>query len=114
MKHTIDAQDKKLGRVASEAAKILSGKQTTHYVRNAVEPVTVNIINASKVKIDVKKLKEKEYITYTGYPGGLKNKTALQLMAKKGYSGLFVEAVYGMLPINKLRAKIIKNLIVTE
>ncbi len=114
MKHTIDAQDKKLGRVASEAAKILMGKQTTHYAPNVVENVKVHIVNASKVIFDAKKLREKEYITYSGYPGGLKTKTAEQFLAKKGYSYLFIDAVYGMLPINKLRAKIIKNLIVTE
>ncbi len=114
MKHTIDAQDKKLGRIASEAAKILMGKQTTHYVKNTVEPVTVHIINASKAKLDAKKLREKEYVTYSGFPGGIKTSTASHVVSKKGYSELFREAVYGMLPINKLRAKRIQNLIVTE
>ncbi len=114
MKHTIDAQDKKLGRVASEAAKILMGKQTTHYAPNVVENVKVSIINASKVQFDAKKMREKEYNTYSGYPGGLKTKTAKMLLEKKGYRQLFIDAVYGMLPINKLRAKVIKNLIVTE
>ncbi|MDQ5969127.1 MAG: large subunit ribosomal protein, partial [Patescibacteria group bacterium] len=54
------------------------------------------------------------YSRYSGYPGGLRQPTMEQVIAKKGYSELFREAVSGMLPKNKLRAKMMKNLIVTE
>jgi len=114
MKHTIDAQNKKLGRVASEAAKILIGKQSTDFTRNTFPTLIVHIVNASKVSMDAKKLREKEYVRYSGFPGGIKRSSGQAVVAKKGYSILFRDAVYGMLPSNKLRAKIIKNLIVTE
>lgn len=114
MKYTIDAQDKKLGRVASEAAKILIGKQTTAFARNVVPDVQVTVINASKMKFDSKKARDTKLVTYSGFPGGIKHASVEEFLAKKGYAKLFSETVYGMLPINKLRSKMIKNLIVTE
>lgn len=114
MKYTIDAQDKKLGRVASEAAKMLMGKQTTAFARNIVPEVTVEIVNASKIILDPKKIRDTILVTYSGYPGGIKTKTVEQFLAKKGYAKLFEDTVYGMLPINKLRSKMIKNLVVTD
>ncbi len=114
MKYTIDAQDKKLGRVASEAAKFLIGKNSTAFARNIVPSVTVTIVNASKIKLDPKKTRDTILVTYSGYPGGIKSKSVEQFLAKKGYAKLFADTVYGMLPTNKLRSKMIKNLIVTD
>jgi large subunit ribosomal protein L13 len=114
MTHTIDAKDKRLGRVASQAAVLLMGKNTPEFKRNAVADVKVVIQNASKLKIDAKKLNEKEYKSYSGYPGGLKIRGAKNVIAKKGMSELLKEAVYGMLPTNKLRSQRIKNLEITE
>jgi large subunit ribosomal protein L13 len=114
MKFTLDAQNKKVGRVASEAAKILMGKNTTTYVRNAVPQVTVEIINAGKADISEKKKETELKSHYSLYPGGLKTQTVGQVIAKKGVAEVFRKAVDGMLPRNKLRAKMIKNLKITE
>ncbi len=114
MEYTIDAQNKKLGRVASEAAKILMGKNRADFVRNAIPDVKVKITNASKADILNKKLQEKTYKSYSGYPGGLKERKMKKTVDDKGYKEAFRKAVYGMLPTNKLRPKMIKNLIITE
>ncbi len=114
MIHTIDATNKSLGRVASEAATYLMGKHSPQFVRNKVLDTQVTIINASKAKIDAKKLETKEYETYSGYPGGLKLRTMDNVVSKKGYSEVFKIAVYGMLPNNRLRAIMMKNLTITE
>jgi len=112
--YTIDAQQKKLGRIASEAAKILMGKNSVDYAPNKVADVKVIVINASKLDIDAKKKQEKEYTRYSGYPGGLFTRTLGNVIEKKGYSEVVRMAVEGMLPKNKLQAKMIKNLTVTE
>lgn len=114
MKYTIDAENKKIGRVATEAAVYLMGKNNPDFKRNVVPQVTVEIKNGSKVSLDDKKLTQKTYSRYSGYPGGLKQPTQKQVLDKKGVGELFKEAVWGMLPKNKLRSKMILNLIVTE
>jgi large subunit ribosomal protein L13 len=115
MKHTIDATNRSMGRVASEAAKLLMGKQSTEYVRNKVFDIKLEITNASKLKIDEKKLAQKVYVTYESlYPGGDKRRTAKDIAARKGMREILKEAIYGMIPHNKLRAKIIKNLTINE
>ena len=113
-KHIIDAAGKKLGRVASEAAALLNGKNTVDFARNTITETQVEIINASKADIDEKKLEQKTYDRYSGYPGGLKSPAMKNVIAKKGYAEVFTLAVYGMVPSNKLRAKIMKNLTVKE
>ncbi|HZS42865.1 MAG TPA: 50S ribosomal protein L13 [Candidatus Paceibacterota bacterium] len=114
MEHTIDAKDKKLGRVASEAARILMGKNRADFARHRIPNQTVRIINASAVNIDTKKRQGKTYQFYSGYPGGQKTVTLERLIGKKGYSEAFRKAVRGMLPPNKLRARMLKQLIITE
>ena len=113
MKHTIDTANKSLGRVASEAAVLLMGKNTTGYSRNKVTPVEVHITNAAQVKIAPKSL-DKVFRHHTGYRGSLKEVTMERFIKEKGYKELFRKTIYGMLPINKLRPQIIKNLHVTE
>lgn len=114
MEHTIDAKNKKLGRVASQAAVLLMGKNTPEFAKNTVADVKVHITNASKLDINAKKIAEKEYASYSGYPGGLKFNQAKMLIEKKGTGELLKKAVYGMLPTNKLRARMIKSLIISE
>ncbi len=113
-KYTLDAENKKIGRIATEAAVLLMGKNLKDFKRNAIPQVVVEIKNTSKASIDEKKLLQKTYSRYSGYPGGLKQPTGKQVVSKKGYRELFREAVSGMLPKNKLRAKMLKNLKVTE
>ena len=114
MKHIIDAENKKIGRVATEAAVFLMGKNLPDFKRNTVPNVTVEIKNTTKASIDERKMSQKTYSYYSGHPGGLRQPTAKQLVGKKGYKELFKEAVSGMLPKNKLRAKMMNHLIVTE
>ena len=114
MKYTLDAENKTIGRVATEAAVFLMGKNKPEFARNVIPQVTVEIKNASKASIHEKKRETKTYSRYSGYPGGLRQPTMVQVIAKHGYSELFKEAVKGMLPKNKLRSKMMNNLIITE
>ncbi len=114
MKYTIDAKGKKLGRVATDVAILLMGKNSPDFKKNIVADVKVNVTNASKLDIDNKKMQSKEYKRYSGYPGGLKTRKMFQEVAKNGYSEIVKKAVYGMLPSNKLRAVVMKNLVVEE
>jgi large subunit ribosomal protein L13 len=114
MKHIIDAKDKKIGRVASQAAALLIGKNLVSYQRNSQPEVTVTVINASKSAIDSKQFKGKDFERYSGYPGGLRYETIEAIIAKKGYGEILKQAIHGMLPTNKLRPKMMKNLVITE
>ncbi len=112
--HTLDATNKSFGRVASEAAVLLMGKDDPSFRKNTVADVKVNIINASKIKIDPKKLKDKVYQRYSGYPGGRRLRTMQEVIDKKGYQEIFEKAVYGMLPSNRLRSILMKKLTITD
>ncbi|HEY9584749.1 MAG TPA: uL13 family ribosomal protein [Candidatus Paceibacterota bacterium] len=114
MKYTIDAENRTLGRVAAEAARALLGKLMTSFKKNEVAEVSVEVINVSKMKLSEKKLKEKEYSSYSGYPGGLSFLSMEVLIQKKGVSEVVRRAVYKMLPKNKLQAKRIKLLKIKE
>ncbi len=114
MKHVIDAKNRSIGRVATEAAVLLMGKNLPEFARNNVPEVKVEITNTSKANIDEKKKTQKTYSRYSGYPGGLRQPTMNEVISKKGYGELFKEAVSGMLPKNKLRQKMMNNLIVKE
>jgi len=114
MEHNIDATNKKLGRLATEVAVLLMGKNTPDFAKNKVADIKLNITNASKMDIDEKKLTTKEYQRYSGFPGGLKRMKMSEVVAKKGFAEVLEKAVYGMLPANKLRAKLMKNLVIEE
>lgn len=111
---TIDAQGKTLGRVASEAAKILLGKHKPAFVKNAVMGEEVTIINASKVKISGAKRINKRYVRYSGYPGGKKEESYAMLVARRGEGEAIRRAVLGMLPKNRLQARRIKLLTIKK
>ncbi len=112
MEYTINAQGKKLGRVATEAAHILMGKDNPDFEKHIVADVTVKIINSDELDITPKKASTKIYTHYTGYPGGLRKRTLEDVKEKNGIEEVIKKAVYGMLPGNKLRAKIMKHLII--
>lgn len=112
--HTIDATGKRLGRVASEAASILMGKDRTDFARNKNPNVQVLIENASKLNISEKKKEQKEYVTYSGYVGGQKHTPMEEVIEKKGYGEVVRRAVSGMLPKNRLQAPMLKRLTVSE
>lgn len=111
--YTIDATGGKLGRIATRAAALLTGKNLTEYARNKVFPTQVIIENASKLDIFEGKLKT-VYKRYSGYPGGLHEKSMEQMIEKKGKSAVLKIAISGMLPHNKLKSRIIKNLVINE
>jgi large subunit ribosomal protein L13 len=108
--YTIDAEGKILGRIASEAAKSLMGKKLADYTPNKVAEVKVTIINASKTKMSLDRREKTLHENYSGYPGGLKFRNNQDIIDKKGWKDLYELAVYGMLPNNKLRSKMMKNL----
>lgn len=114
MEYTVDATGKKLGRLATEVATILMGKNTPSYERNIAPKVKVTVVNASKISIPEKKLREKEYERYSGYPGGLKFRTMEKEIEVGGYKRVIEYAVYGMLPGNKLRPVMMKNLAIND
>lgn len=111
--YTIDAKGKSLGRVASDAAQALLGKKSVHYVQNAVLPVRVTIINASKLVMTEKRIANKVYVHYTMYPGGLRHTPMSRMMDKKGIEEVMRKTVDGMIPRNKLRKDRMKRLTVT-
>lgn len=110
----INAENKTLGRVASDAASTILGKKSTAFVKNAVVGQPVKIINASKITVSGSKAKTKIYKHYTGHPGGLKGESYTMLKERKGAKELLRLAVYGMLPGNRLRAPRMKMLTVEE
>ena len=114
MNYKIDAAGKKIGRVASEAAGYLMGKNLASYVRNAAPQVTVSISNASKAAIDSKKKDDKKYVTFTGFRGGINTENLGALIERKGAAEAFRRAVYRMLPSNSLRKTMMKNLTISE
>ena len=114
LSYTIDAAGRTMGRVASEAAQCLLGKKSAQFVKNKVLPVDVTITNAAKLRLPEKRVSSKEYTRYTGYPGGLREYTLADLIAKKGIASALEKAVDGMLPRNKLRKERMKRLTITD
>ena len=106
----IDATDRTLGRVASEAAMSLMGKTKATFERNIYCGFPVKIINASKLRITTKKLDEIYHTRYSGIPGGLRVLKGTETAEKKGLKELIKLATVQMLPGNKLRREMVKNL----
>ncbi len=114
MEYNIDAKREKLGRIATQAAVLLMGKNIPDFQRNTVADVKVKIKNVSKLDVSKKKMKQKEYSRYSGYPGGRKVEKMEKVVQKKGHAEIVKKAIRGMLPVNKLRSKMMKNLIISE
>lgn len=109
--YVIDAEGKPLGRVASKAAHILRGKHKATYTPHIDCGDYVIIINASKVLLTGNKLEDKKYYSHSQYPGGLRTRTAKEMIEK--YPEEMVEkAVKGMLPKNRLGRAMYKKLFV--
>lgn len=111
--YIIDATGKRLGRVATEAASVLLGKNSTSFAKNRVADVTVKIENASKLDISEKRAEE-EFQSYSGYPGGRRVETLGHLAGRRGYGEVVRRVIGGMLPKNKLHDVRMHNLEVTE
>jgi len=107
--YIVNAEDKVLGRLASKVATILRGKHKPIYVPHADVGDYVIVINAAKVRLTGKKLEQKVYYHYSGYPGGLKE-THLSDLMRKNPEEVIKRAVKGMLPKNKLGRKMLTKL----
>lgn len=113
MEHIIDATGKKLGRVASEVASILRGKKDVGFAPNKVSPVKVIVQNASQLDLSERRLGE-TFTTYSGYPGGLKAESRGHLAGRRGMKEVLTRTIRGMLPRNKLRSQMLKNLTIKD
>ncbi len=107
--HLVDAEDKILGRLASEIAHILRGKDKATYTPHLDTGDFVVVINASKIKLTGDKLAKKTWYRHSGYPGGLKEEKYEKVMESKPEKAL-LKAVKGMLPNSMLGAKQLKKL----
>lgn len=107
--YIIDAANKPLGRVATEAAKLLRGKHKPTYTPNADAGDHVIIINCDQVVLTGKKLDQKIYRHHSGYVGGMKETTA-RVMLDKNSGNVMTLAIKGMLPKNRLGRQMIKKL----
>ena len=111
---TIDASGRTLGRVASEAAVLLLGKDKPTFERHLYSGSPVKVVNASKIRITETKLTEITHKRYSGMPGGLRITPASETKTKKGMKELVRLATYQMLPGNKLRREMMKHLVVED
>jgi large subunit ribosomal protein L13 len=107
--HTIDATGKVLGRLATEVAVLLRGKQKAEFVPYKDMGDFVVIKNIDKIKITGKKLEQKKYYSHSGYPGALKT-VVMGKLFEKSPAEVFQRTVAGMLPHNKLKSEQIKRL----
>ena len=107
--HLVDADGKVLGRLATKIASVLMGKDQAMFDPAITPKTKVVVINANGIKVTGRKLEQKEYIRYTGYPGGIRRVPLAKVMADKSPEALR-HAVYGMLPKNRLRRGRMENL----
>ena len=105
----IDASDQTLGRLASNIATILRGKNKPTYTPNVDTGDFVVVVNAEKIVVTGKKLTDKMYHSHSGYPGGLKT-TSLEKLLKEKPARVIENAVWGMIPRNTLGRKQITKL----
>ena len=111
----VGATDQVVGRLGAKVAKLLRGKYKPNFTPHVDCGDNVIIINADKVKFTGKKMTDKVYLSYTGYPGGQREITPARLLAKpNGAEKLMKKVVKGMLPKNRLGAKLLGNLYVYE
>lgn len=107
--HTINASGQSVGRIATNAANLLRGKNEPNFEHNEDKGHFVVVENISELKFTGKKLDQKKYYSYSGYPGGLKEKKMGEVFDKNP-GEVVRKAVYKMLPKNKLRKEMIKRL----
>ena len=106
----VDAEDMVLGRLASFIAVRLRGKNKVMFTPHMDTGDNVIVINADKVKLTGRKRKNKRYYWHTGYPGGIRFRTAEQVLDGKHPERVIQNAVRRMLPSNKLSRKLMRNL----
>lgn len=107
--YVVDAEGKVLGRLAARIAEVLRGKHKPEFTPHVDTGDFVIVINAEKVRLTGKKLDDKVYYHYSGYPSGMKSATAREVRDKKPEE-LLMKAVRGMLPKNRLNRKVLTKL----
>lgn len=107
--YLVNAEGKVLGRLATELAKILKGKNKPIYTPHLDTGDFIIVVNAGKITLTGKKMKDKIYYHHTGYPGGIKEMNAEKLLAKKP-TEMIRMAVKGMLPKNSLGREMLRKL----
>jgi len=107
--YVIDARGKILGRMATEIAKVLRGKHKPCYTPNQDAGDFVIVVNAREIKLTGAKLDQKIYYRHSEYPGGIRERTAAQMLEEKPEE-LVMLAVKGMLPKNRLSRKLVTKL----
>lgn len=107
--YVVDAEGIALGRLAVGVAKLLIGKNRPEYTPGQDCGAFVIVVNADKFSVTGRKLKDKKYYTHSGFPGGLRTKTLGERMQKHA-TEVVREAVKGMLPHNKIGARLITKL----
>ncbi|MBI5306003.1 50S ribosomal protein L13 [Candidatus Wolfebacteria bacterium] len=112
MQYTIDATNKKIGRLASEIAVILQGKKSANYEPRLEGDANVIVKNIGKVEVSQKKERQRIYYRHTTQIGHLKEQSLGMLIEKKGLPAALRKMVMGMLPKNKLRIRRIKKLVI--
>jgi len=111
--HTIDATGRRLGKIATEVATLLIGKNDPTFAKHTMADVAIEITNASKMDVPEKK-KEEIYQSYSGYPSGRREETLEHLGKRLGYSEVMRRTIAGMLPNNKHKKPLLKKLTITE
>jgi len=107
--HTFDASSDYLGRLSTQIAALLMGKHRTDFARHIVPAVYVIVTNADALKVTGNKREKKFYRHYSGYPGGLKERSLAEQM-RRDSTLVIREAVAGMLPKNNLRKEMLRHL----
>src|SRR5690349_18684541 len=107
--YIVDAQGKILGRMATEIALVLRGKNKPIYTPNTDAGDFVIVVNARGVRLTGKKLEQKIYYRHTNYPGGIRERTAAKMLAEKPEEVVRL-AVKGMLPKNRLSRRLVTKL----
>lgn len=107
--HHFDAKDAVLGRLATQIAALLIGKHRTDFAKNIVAPVYVVVTNTDLVALTGRKEEQKMYRHYSGYPGGLKERSVAE-QRRRDSRVIVSEAIYGMLPKNNLRDERMRHL----
>ena len=109
--YVVDAEDKTVGRLCTQIASILRGKNKPYYTPHVDCGDYIIVLNADKVRFTGKKWTDKQYVSHTGYPGGQRHISPKDLVAKKP-EAIIEYAVIGMLPKNSLGRKMFKKLFV--
>lgn len=109
--YLFDCEKENLGRLATRAAFVLQGKQKADYTAHLDNGDFAVFVNAAKLRLSGKKMENKMYHSFSGYPSGIRSRKAADIL-KVSPEKIVQGAIYGMLPKNKLRAKRMKRLLV--